>query len=123
MLRTMKVGIANRTCRYLSHQGERACIAKLNDFAIPLASGHRAVEIENVSTRLSPRNGNISKFTRRFSRTWSEIALDFASTVPPAGIPTTLVISRSGRIAARVIGGVSYQGLRSLISATLAQPS
>ena len=52
-----------------------------------------------------------------------QIALDFASTVPPAGIPTTLVISRSGRIAARVIGGVSYQGLRSLIAATLAQRS
>ncbi|HEV3294142.1 MAG TPA: TlpA disulfide reductase family protein [Streptosporangiaceae bacterium] len=51
------------------------------------------------------------------------IALDFHSTVPPAGIPTTLVISRGGRIAARVIGGVSYPGLRSLISATLAQRS
>jgi thiol-disulfide isomerase/thioredoxin len=52
-----------------------------------------------------------------------QIAVDFASTVPPAGIPTTLVISRSGRIAARVIGGVSYRGLRSLITATLAQRS
>jgi len=50
-----------------------------------------------------------------------QIALDFASTVPPAGIPTTLVISPRGRIAARVIGGVSYPGLRSLIAATLAQ--
>jgi thiol-disulfide isomerase/thioredoxin len=52
-----------------------------------------------------------------------QIALDFTSTVPPGGIPTTLVISRSGRIAARVIGGVSYPGLRSLITATLAQRS
>jgi thiol-disulfide isomerase/thioredoxin len=51
------------------------------------------------------------------------IALNFRSTVPPAGIPTTLVISRSGRIAARVIGQVSYPGLRELISKTLAQPS
>ncbi len=50
-----------------------------------------------------------------------QIALDFHSTVPPAGIPTTLVISRTGLIAARVIGGVSYPGLRSLIAATLAQ--
>ena len=30
-----------------------------------------------------------------------QIALDFQSTVPPAGIPTTLVIDRTGRIAAR----------------------
>ncbi|HEY6277065.1 MAG TPA: TlpA disulfide reductase family protein [Streptosporangiaceae bacterium] len=52
-----------------------------------------------------------------------EIALDFASTVPPAGIPTTLVISRTGRIAARIIGGVSYPGLRGLITTTLAQRS
>ena len=29
-----------------------------------------------------------------------EIALQFRSTVPPAAIPTTLVIDRSGRIAA-----------------------
>ena len=68
-------------------------------------------------------------FQRDFSITYPSlndpgdlVALDFRSTVPPAGIPTTLVISRSGRIAARVIGEVSYPGLRSLISATLAQP-
>ncbi len=45
-----------------------------------------------------------------------EIALDFRGTVPPAGIPTTLVIGRDGRITARVIGEVSYPGLRGLIS-------
>ena len=50
-----------------------------------------------------------------------EIALDFRDTVPPAGIPTTLVIGRDGRIAARVIGEVSYPGLRGLISHALAQ--
>ena len=45
-----------------------------------------------------------------------EIALDFSGTVPPAGIPTTLVIDRSGQIAARVVGTVSYNGLDALIS-------
>jgi thiol-disulfide isomerase/thioredoxin len=49
-----------------------------------------------------------------------EIALDFRDTVPPAGIPTTLVIGRDGRVAARVIGEVSYPGLRGLISRALA---
>ena len=44
------------------------------------------------------------------------IALDFSTTAPPAGIPTTLVIDRSGRIAARVIGPVSYDGLKALIT-------
>jgi len=44
------------------------------------------------------------------------IALDFRGTAPPAGIPTTLVIDARGRIAARVIGPVSYDGLRALIA-------
>ena len=52
-----------------------------------------------------------------------EIALNFRDTVPPAGIPTTLVIGRDGRIAARVIGEVSYPGLRGLISQALARPA
>jgi thiol-disulfide isomerase/thioredoxin len=51
------------------------------------------------------------------------IALDFQNTVPPAGIPTTLVIGRTGRITARVVGEVSYPGLRGLISRAMAQPS
>jgi thiol-disulfide isomerase/thioredoxin len=51
------------------------------------------------------------------------IALDFTSTVPPAGIPTTLVIGRDGRITGRIIGEVSYPGLRGLISRAMAQPS
>jgi thiol-disulfide isomerase/thioredoxin len=45
-----------------------------------------------------------------------QIALAFRDTVPPAGIPTTLVIDRSGRIAARIVGGVTYSGLRTLIT-------
>ena len=51
------------------------------------------------------------------------IALAFRSTVPPAGIPTTLVISRGGRISARVIGEASYSGLRRLISTAMAGPA
>jgi len=45
-----------------------------------------------------------------------EIALAFRSTVPPAAIPTTLVIDRDGRIAARIVGGATYTQLKSLIS-------
>ncbi len=49
------------------------------------------------------------------------IALDFNGTVPPAGIPTTLVIDRSGRIAARIVGPASYDGLRTLIAQVSAE--
>lgn len=45
-----------------------------------------------------------------------EIALDFRSTVPPADIPTTLVIDRDGRIAARIFGASTYRQLLSVIN-------
>ena len=51
------------------------------------------------------------------------LALDFRNTVPPAGIPTTLVISPGGRISARVIGEATYNGLKSLIQRAAAEPA
>jgi thiol-disulfide isomerase/thioredoxin len=44
-----------------------------------------------------------------------EIALEFRATVPPADIPTTLVIDRDGRIADRIFGASSYSELLSVI--------
>lgn len=44
-----------------------------------------------------------------------QIALAFHSTVPPAAIPTTLVIDRSGRIAARIFGPCTYKELKALV--------
>jgi thiol-disulfide isomerase/thioredoxin len=44
-----------------------------------------------------------------------EIALDFRSTVPPADIPTTLVIDRDGRIADRIFGASTYTELLTVI--------
>jgi thiol-disulfide isomerase/thioredoxin len=52
-----------------------------------------------------------------------EIALEFHSTVPPAAIPTTLIIDRSGRIAARIFGESSYAQLQALISKVIGQPA
>lgn len=52
-----------------------------------------------------------------------EIALDFRSTVPPADIPTTLVIDRDGRIADRIFGASSYAELLSVIDRVIGQPS
>lgn len=49
-----------------------------------------------------------------------QIALAFHATVPPAAIPTTLVIDRTGHIAARVIGPVTYDGLQALIARIMA---
>jgi len=49
-----------------------------------------------------------------------QVALAFHGTVPPAGFPTTLVIDRTGHIAGRVVGEVSYNGLKALIATVVA---
>jgi len=96
--------------------------------SLAAAFSHAGVDFVGVDIRDTPASAEA--FQRDFKITYPSlndpgglIALDFRSTVPPAGIPTTLVISRSGQIMARVIGEASYPGLRGLISKTLAQPS
>lgn len=44
------------------------------------------------------------------------VALAFRKSVPPNAIPSTLVIDRQGKVAGRIIGGVTYSGLDKLIS-------
>jgi thiol-disulfide isomerase/thioredoxin len=44
------------------------------------------------------------------------VALDFYNTVPPASIPSTLVIDRTGHIAVRIIGPVTYNGVKALVT-------
>jgi thiol-disulfide isomerase/thioredoxin len=88
----------------------------------------RGVRFLGVDIRDSPATAQA--FLRDFKISYpslndpgDEIALGFRDTVPPAGIPTTLVIGRNGRIAARVIGVVSYPGLRGVIRPAMAHPS
>jgi thiol-disulfide isomerase/thioredoxin len=95
-----------------------------------LAASFRPAGVAFLGVDIRDTPTSAEAFVRDFKITYPSlndpgglIALDFRNTVPPAGIPTTLVISRSGRIAARVIGEISYPGLRELISKTLAQPS
>ena len=45
-----------------------------------------------------------------------QVLLAFRDTVPPAAIPSTLVIDRTGHIAARIIGPVDYSSLNKLLS-------
>ena len=51
------------------------------------------------------------------------VALAFHNTVPPSAIPSTLILDQTGHIAARVVGEVSYNGLKALINAVLAGKS
>jgi thiol-disulfide isomerase/thioredoxin len=52
-----------------------------------------------------------------------QIALAFSQSVPVAATPTTLVIDRSGRVAGRIFGSVSYNGLKALITQVAADHS
>jgi thiol-disulfide isomerase/thioredoxin len=89
--------------------------------------GRSGVKFLGIDIRDSPATAEA--FTSDFRISYpslndpsDNLALDFRETVPPAGIPTTLVISRSGQITARVIGGVTYDGLKSLIQRAVAEP-
>ncbi|GAA4931496.1 hypothetical protein GCM10023224_09350 [Streptomonospora halophila] len=50
-----------------------------------------------------------------------KVAQAFRDTVPPAAIPSTLVVDRQGRIAARVIGETSYNELSELVEPVAAE--
>ncbi|GAA4514738.1 MULTISPECIES: TlpA family protein disulfide reductase [Nonomuraea] len=44
-----------------------------------------------------------------------KVALAFQGTVPPAAIPSTLIIDKQGRIAARALGAVRYTDLKNAV--------
>lgn len=48
--------------------------------------------------------------------------LAFRDTLPPAAIPSTLVVDRSGDMAARVIGPISETSLRDLVTEIAEEP-
>ncbi len=74
-----------------------------------------------------PGQANGAAYERSFGITYpslydpaGQVLLAFRDTVPPAAIPSTLVIDRTGRIAARVIGAVGYSSLNKLLAALTA---
>lgn len=80
----------------------------------------KGVQFVGIDIRDSPASAEA--FVQNFGISYpslndpaDEIALAFRGTVPPAAIPSTLVIDRSGRIAGRVIGAASYASLGSIL--------
>ena len=51
------------------------------------------------------------------------LQLGFRDSLPPRAIPSTLVIDRSGRVAARVLGAASESSLRGVIEAVAGEPA
>lgn len=52
-----------------------------------------------------------------------KLLLNLTQYVPPQAVPTTLVLDRDGRVAARILGRAEESTLRTLITDVLAQPS
>jgi thiol-disulfide isomerase/thioredoxin len=81
----------------------------------------KGVQFAGIDIRDSPASAEA--FVRNFGISYpslndpaDEIALAFRGTVPPAAIPSTLVIDRGSRIAGRVIGQASYSTLGSMLA-------
>ncbi|MEV0582996.1 TlpA disulfide reductase family protein [Nonomuraea sp. NPDC050310] len=45
-----------------------------------------------------------------------KVALAFQGTVPPAAIPSTLIIDKQGRVAARALGAIKYTDLMTTVT-------
>lgn len=52
-----------------------------------------------------------------------QVLLAFNKVLPMSAVPSTLVVDREGRIAARVIGRTDYSTVRGLVDDLLAEPS
>ena len=94
-----------------------------------LATHFKATGVRFLGIDIRDSPASAQAFMRDFRLTYpslndpsDNLALDFRNTVPPAGIPTTLVISRTGRITARVIGEATYDGLKTLVQRAAAEP-
>jgi len=68
-------------------------------------------------------------FVTRFGLTYpnvidrdGQLQLRFGETLPPQAIPSTLLIDRQGRVAARALGKVSESTLRGLLEPLIAEP-
>jgi thiol-disulfide isomerase/thioredoxin len=95
-----------------------------------LARYFQAKHVQFVGDNVLDYPASAEAFERTFNISYpslndpgEHVALAFHDTVAVAAIPSTLVIDRTGHIAARVVGEVSYNGLKALISAVLAGKS
>lgn len=75
-----------------------------NDAAARAFEQRYAIEYPSINTASSPR-----------------ALLAFGSKLPPSAVPSTMVVDRRGRLAARIIGKTSYATLLALIDDVLAE--
>jgi thiol-disulfide isomerase/thioredoxin len=106
------------------------CVAE----APALASAHdeltpQGVRFVGLDTR-DPSTSAATQFVTNHHQTWPSLTdadgtllLAFRGKVNPSAIPATLVLDRSGRVAARVLGAVRTDTLTALVTTVLTEPS
>ncbi len=82
----------------------------------------KAQGVEFVGVDIKDGKDNAQAFARTFKITYpslydqaGQIALSFRD-IPPNAVPSTLVVDRQGRIAARAIGSVPYAALKDMVT-------
>ncbi len=88
---------------------------------------NKAKGVEFLGVAFKDSKPNAQAFERKFKVTYpslfdadGQVTLAFRE-VPPSAIPSTLVLDRRGRVAARVIGATTYSKLNPLVAKALAE--
>lgn len=100
------------------------CRAEAPDLQAAWEETHDVAQFVGIDTR-DPDPAPAQAFVRAFGITYPSIfdpqgrsLLQFSGTLPPSGIPSTLIVDAQGRIAARVIGEVDQTTLVGLVTET-----
>jgi thiol-disulfide isomerase/thioredoxin len=105
------------------------CRAEAPDLqAVWEATKDGGVQFVGLDTRDSPAAA--AGFVRTFGLTYPQILdpdgrqqLLFRDTLPPQAIPSTVVLDKEGRVAARILGAASQSQLLGVIEPLVAEPS
>ena len=88
----------------------------------------RGVQFVGLNTRDS--DVAAKAFVERFAITYPNLVdadgrlqLAFRDTLPPQAIPSTVVLDRQGRVAARILGVASASSLRGVLDTVLGEPA
>lgn len=89
--------------------------------------GPQGVQFVGINTRDTKTAAEA--FVKRFDLTYPDvwdpdgrIQLQFRETLPPQAIPSTLIIDKQGKVAARILGKIDRTQMRDLLKELLAEP-
>jgi len=84
--------------------------------------------VQFVGINIRDNEASARAFERRFAIPYpslfspdGQVLLLFRGTLPPNAIPSTVVVDRRGRVAARIVGGATYGKLRAVVDGVLAE--